>query len=91
MRSIHSIQILPYSILVKESKALDPGVRGEVHVCYFSVGICQDSERGGVQGSPGVSERVEGVVLVTDPCSVPQREEIGWQPGSEGRLRRGDW
>ena len=64
----------PSSILVEESKSLDPGVSGEVQVWYFIVGVRHHSERerGGLQGSPGLPEGVEGVVLVTDPCSVPQ-------------------
>ena len=80
---IHSKQDRTYSILVEEPKPLDPGVAGKV----LYVGVPYDSERGGLQGPPGLSERVERVVLVADPCSVPQREEVGWQPRSEGRLR----
>ena len=73
MYEINTIE-RPCSILVEESKSLDPGVGGEVQVWYFIVGVRHHSERerGGLQGPPGLSERVEGVVLVTDPCSVPQ-------------------
>ena len=71
---VYEIRTIDRSILVEESKSLDPGVSGESLVLEFTVRVCHDSvrERRGLQGPPSLSERVERVVLVTDPGSVPQ-------------------
>ena len=64
-----------------------PDVAIAVHIGHSLV-----RGRGGqvtLETAASLAETVEAEVLVPDPRPVPQREEVGGQPGPKGGLRRG--